>query len=254
MISGIYRIVNTVTNRTYIGSSVDIGRRLNTHRDDLVKRRHGNKHLLASWVKHGPSAFVFEPLAECKRVELAQREQRFIDAYFHHNLPLYNQKPSAESQRGFRQEFTVEHRANIGRTSTGRFFSAESRARMSAIHKGKVPANKGVPHRPESIAKISASLRGKKFTVEHRVKIGLANRNRSPELIARISAARKGYRHSPQTRKKISVQAKKRDPSTRKHSAETILKIRSARWKHSDKAKSKMKAYWAKRRQENLLI
>lgn len=248
--SGIYRIVNMITNRTYIGSSVDVGRRLKAHRDDLVKRRHGNKHLLASWVKHGPSAFAFEPLVECERTKLAQREQRFIDAYLYHDLPLFNQKPSAESQRGFRHDFTAEHRANIGKASTGRFFSAESRERMSTMRKGRVANNKGVPHKPESIAKISAALRGKKFTAEHRAKIALANRNRSPELLARIIASRRGYRHSPETREKLSTQAKRRDPSTRKHSLETIMKISAARWKHSDESKAKMKAHWAKLRQE----
>ena len=99
---GIYRIVNQATDRTYIGSSVNMRERLNKHRRQLRHGTHGNTRLQRSWNKHGHEPFVFEVLVQCVRDVLEQREQEFIDAYYEHGLPLYNLMPSAGSRTGFR--------------------------------------------------------------------------------------------------------------------------------------------------------
>lgn len=116
--SGVYRIVNTVTNTTYIGSSVRVDNRLRDHRTHLDNNRHANIHLQNSWIKHGHEAFRFEPLVTCDRADMVTREQAFIDAYVEHDMPIYNKKPSANPRSVIRY-----------------VTSNESRARMSVAHR-----------------------------------------------------------------------------------------------------------------------
>ena len=61
---------------------------------------------------------------------------------------------------------------------------------MSAAKKGKPGTSKGVPKSPETRAKISASLTG---------------RRQSDETRAKKSAAHLGMKHTPETRAKISA-------------------------------------------------
>jgi group I intron endonuclease len=56
---GIYKITNLVNNRYYIGSSLDIKRRWDTHRRMLNKNNHHNDFLQKSWNKHGGDNFKF---------------------------------------------------------------------------------------------------------------------------------------------------------------------------------------------------
>jgi len=56
--SGIYKIINIINNRLYIGSSVNIRRRWLEHKRLLSKGKHENNLLQNSWDKHGENCFV----------------------------------------------------------------------------------------------------------------------------------------------------------------------------------------------------
>lgn len=43
--SGIYQIYNPINNKRYIGSSINVERRLKEHLRNLEKNRHSNNHL-----------------------------------------------------------------------------------------------------------------------------------------------------------------------------------------------------------------
>lgn len=47
--SGVYQIYNTETNKRYIGSSIDVQRRLKEHLRNLKANRHCNQHLQNAW-------------------------------------------------------------------------------------------------------------------------------------------------------------------------------------------------------------
>lgn len=47
--SGVYQIYNTETNKRYIGSSIDVERRLKEHLRNLKANRHCNQHLQNAW-------------------------------------------------------------------------------------------------------------------------------------------------------------------------------------------------------------
>jgi hypothetical protein len=109
-----------------------------------------------------------------------------------------------------------EHAAKVAAAQRGKIVSIETRAKLSARHCGRPAHNKGKPHTPETRAKLSLALAGKKrgprppevgrkisaakigknrppLSLEWREKIGTAQRgkpkNHSPEGRARTTAA-----------------------------------------------------------------
>lgn len=50
--SGVYQIYNTETNKRYIGSSIDVQRRLKEHLRNLKANRHCNQHLQNAWNRY----------------------------------------------------------------------------------------------------------------------------------------------------------------------------------------------------------
>jgi hypothetical protein len=87
MASGIYIIVNTLSDATYIGSSVDVGARLAQHSALLSAGRHYNTRLQDDWNAYGASAFVFDVLEHVPdHSRLTVVEQRYLDE----RKPAYN--------------------------------------------------------------------------------------------------------------------------------------------------------------------
>lgn len=232
--SGIYRIVNMITSRTYIGSSYNMKSRLKTHLDKLANGKHGNRRLQRSWIKHGSSAFTLEHLIYCQNEELARREQAFIDAYIEHDLPLYNLRPSAESRLGFRYVFTAEDRAKVGAAVRGRKLTPEQcaaiharqstlewKAMMSARMKGRILT-------PEHRKNLSVALMGHPMPQKNLDALLIANKGRplSAEHRAKLSAIGKGKPKSIETRSKLSEALRGvRNFLGKRHSAETRAKM-----------------------------
>ncbi|MBT3832100.1 MAG: GIY-YIG nuclease family protein [Gammaproteobacteria bacterium] len=59
---GVYRIRNTLNNRSYIAASIDIKARFNRHRMSLKTNNESVKALHTEWLKYGEDAFEFEIL------------------------------------------------------------------------------------------------------------------------------------------------------------------------------------------------
>lgn len=84
---GIYRIVNKVNNKIYVGSSTNIYERWKVHKNDLKENRHQNSHLQRAWNKYGEKNFKFEILEEIKAdrnkiwAALIIRERYYVDFY-----------------------------------------------------------------------------------------------------------------------------------------------------------------------------
>jgi predicted GIY-YIG superfamily endonuclease len=109
-ISGIYIIKNTLNNKVYIGSSVDINNRWNCHKRELCKNKHHNKYLQFAWNKNGKDVFEFKLLEiVLVKEDLIKREQYWMDIYDSYNSEKgYNINPTAGSQLG--RKFTEEQR------------------------------------------------------------------------------------------------------------------------------------------------
>lgn len=88
---GIYRILNTINGKYYIGSTRDFKKRKGEHFHLLKKGKHKNSYLQGAVKKHGLDAFVFEELETLEnlsREHLLFREQYYLDS-LNKNL-MYN--------------------------------------------------------------------------------------------------------------------------------------------------------------------
>lgn len=56
-ITGIYKITNSINNKIYIGSAINIYRRFVTHNHLLRNNKHFNSHLQSSWNKYKSENF-----------------------------------------------------------------------------------------------------------------------------------------------------------------------------------------------------
>jgi very-short-patch-repair endonuclease len=79
---------------------------------------------------------------------------------------------------------------------TGKHHSEETKRKMSLANKGK---NKGRHWSEEAKQAIGARLRGRKFSEEHRMRIGLARARQTPPML--------GLKHSTETKEKMRIGA-----------------------------------------------
>lgn len=85
--SGIYQIYNLESGLVYVGRSVDIDSRWNTHKRELRNSNHKNKKLESDFNELGEDKFHFEVMENAKANKLPELELDYIMA----NLPhVYN--------------------------------------------------------------------------------------------------------------------------------------------------------------------
>jgi len=107
----IYRIINTITNDSYIGSAINYKLRRNNHISKLRNNKHHSPILQNSWNKHGEDAFVFEIVEEVHdKFLLISREQYYIYTL----NPRYNICKIANSNLGIKH--SMERRLKTGRS------------------------------------------------------------------------------------------------------------------------------------------
>lgn len=80
-ICGIYCIENLVNHKKYIGQSVDINSRWETHISTLNNNHHYNLHLQQSWNKYGSENFEFNIIETCDKNLLNEKEIYWIKKF-----------------------------------------------------------------------------------------------------------------------------------------------------------------------------
>jgi len=100
--SGIYKIVNNINGRCYIGSAKNIKRRWQHHICSLKKQRHSNPFLQADYNKCGQNCLNFLILEECVEEAIIEREQYWLNIYYDDQNQCYNLRKIAESNRGYK--------------------------------------------------------------------------------------------------------------------------------------------------------
>ena len=139
---GVYRIVNDVNCKIYIGSSIHVFKRLHEHKSTLKNNCHHNTHLQRSWDKYGEESFSFEILEilDDNIDLLREREQYWIDYYKSYDSNVgYNISHSAMGNSG--HEVSEETKEKIRNKTTGelnhfygKHHSDETRQKMSQNH------------------------------------------------------------------------------------------------------------------------
>lgn len=114
---GIYTIKNLKNNKLYIGSSVEIEKRIRTHFVNLIKNNHSNLKLQNSYNKYGKENFIFEILEtfdEIERNDLFTIEQKYIDSYDFDTLyNLTNIANCGGPELLKKESFIIDLRGNI---------------------------------------------------------------------------------------------------------------------------------------------
>jgi group I intron endonuclease len=175
VISGIYEIRNIISNKKYIGGSIDIYTRWSSHKSYLFSNTHVNKYLQNAWNKYGEDAFGFRILEHSSKNKVTEREQWYLDNEVKYGFDYNIAKDTIAFMRG--RKFSDEHKRKIGEASTGRIYSKETRKKMSdsakakivsketrrkqsKMQKGKGNAMWGRKHTEESKLKMSQALQG----------------------------------------------------------------------------------------------
>lgn len=159
---GIYKIVNKLNGKYYVGSTNDFDRRwLAEHLPALRKGEHGLAHLQNAWNKYGEGSFEFQiaEVVEGDRKALICCEQEYLDEGFSKG-GIYNKAPRAgggdslgEASRMWGRRHSLETKRKIGKANGGengwwfgKKHTKETKAKMSIAQKGENnPQWGGVP-------------------------------------------------------------------------------------------------------------
>jgi group I intron endonuclease len=136
----VYKILNTINNKFYIGSTIHFTTRKREHIYALKHKIHRNSLLQRAWDKYGEENFKFEILeildtnADLKKI--LETEQKYLDLLLPYEREIgYNLNPVAGSNLGFKMPESAKEKLKI--INTGKKHSLETRRRISEIQKGK---------------------------------------------------------------------------------------------------------------------
>lgn len=155
---GVYRIVNNVNYKLYIGSSIHVNRRIYTHIQALNGKYHGNTHLQNAWDKYGGENFSFETIEiiDGSEEDIRKREQYWLDYYRSYDYNLgYNMSHYAIGGGGY--EVSDDTRKKLSEAHKGKTHSEKTKKKMSEIKQGEYNPFYGKSHTKETRMKMRAS-------------------------------------------------------------------------------------------------
>jgi group I intron endonuclease len=162
MARGIYKIINVVNNKFYVGSAIDLKRRKARHFSELRTGRHSNRHLQAAWAKYGEQAFIFVVVEEVSPdADLLAAEnvwlKKHVGKEYCYNIGADATAPqlgmSGELSPTWGYKHTPEALVKIVTASKVRVQSPEEKAKRRSTMRGK-------PQPAAVRAKISVTLSG----------------------------------------------------------------------------------------------
>ena len=158
--AGIYRWINKINGKSYVGSSINLTIRFNVY-FNKNRLEVGSGHRMAIYQaisKYGLDNFTLEILEYCSKDITIEREQFYLDKL----KPEYNLLKKAGSILGFKHSLLSIKK--MSERALGRIVSEETRLKMSEALRGR---------------KLSESTKEKirryKHTQEAKLRIGLGN-------------------------------------------------------------------------------
>lgn len=107
---GIYEIKNTINNKRYIGSSIDLKKREKVHFKELEKGSHHSIKLQTDYLAFNKKDFIFTVLENCKQSVLKVREQFYIERFNSYNNGYNVQKFSGLSSEDVKNGIIFNHK------------------------------------------------------------------------------------------------------------------------------------------------
>ena len=164
MARGIYKIINVINNKFYVGSAEDFTRRKRVHWWMLRRGTHANKHLQSAWAKYKEQAFIFvivEELNEIADILAAENIwlKEHVGKIYCYNIAMDATSPQTgmygEKNSMFGKTFThtEDAKARIGAAAKLRVQTEDEKVKRRKSMQGHII--------PASVrAKISAKLSG----------------------------------------------------------------------------------------------
>lgn len=218
--SAVYKIVNTVSGKLYVGYTTDFRRRMSQHLFRLREGKHHSKHLQAAFDKYGEGAFKFLLIEEVERAQAVEREQFWIDTLGTCNPTVGYNKAKVGHNPGC--PHTVRAKTLMSEQRRGR----PATERQIAANRKIADSKRGLKRPPEVVEKVAAALRGRTVSAETRRKISEINtgRRHTEEAKAKIAAAGVGRKLSDDARSQISAfwMGRKRSPEQGQRHSEAM--------------------------------
>lgn len=156
---GIYKWINNINGNTYVGSGLNLAKRVGDYYNKNELERNP-RPIHAALLKHGHDNFTLEILEYCKPDELIKREQYYLDLV----KPEYNILKNAYSLLGFKhsdetiarlklRSISEEHKKILSSAHLGKEVSQEVRDKLSLA---TTNFRKNNPLSPEALANIKA--------------------------------------------------------------------------------------------------
>jgi len=191
MARGIYKIINLVNNKFYVGSATNFTERKRKHWWMLRKGTHANKHLQSAWDKYKESAFTFAIVEELtSEVDILVAENVWLKEHvgkdYCYNLATNATAPTTgwfgkkNPMWGKTFSHTEEAKAKIAAASKARVQTEEEKAKRRKSMRGHIMTS-------DTKAKISATLSGEgnfwygKQRPDHGAKVSCAVTATSPD-------------------------------------------------------------------------
>lgn len=137
IISGVYKITNTVTKDFYIGSSNDVKRRFIEHKKPSVWKKCPNSQLYKDMKKYGRDKFDFQVIEEVESGSLKEKEQHFIEKMH----PTYNKYRAKcfdiEMEKEYHKEYNNKYYSLLC------FYNGETMTLSALSNRFK---RQGIPH------------------------------------------------------------------------------------------------------------
>ena len=186
MTQGIYKIINVINNKFYVGSAVDFTARKRRHWWALRSQRHANKHLQAAWNKYGEEAFTFVIVEELELgidilaaetvwlkehvgkehcYNLGTEAIAFTRGWYGEKNPMWGKKFShtdaakARISKASKERVqSDEEKAKRIKSMQGHFVTPSTRAKISASLSGEKNFNYGKPRSQAFVDKVSKAV------------------------------------------------------------------------------------------------
>lgn len=156
---GIYRWINKLNNNTYVGSGLNLSKRLNEYYNQSELKRNP-RPIHAALLKYGHENFILEILEYCRADELIKREQYYLDLLYpeynilKHAYSLLGYKHTPENIAKFKLKKVSQELKNIlSLVHTDKEVSKETRDKLSLA---TANYKKNNPLTPEALANITA--------------------------------------------------------------------------------------------------
>lgn len=133
---GIYKIVNKVDGKYYVGSTNNFKRRWIAHKYKLNSGKHDNIKLQHAWNKYGENFFEFVIQITYSESDLLILEQKYLDVAKLETDKCYNLSFDAEAPwRG--KNLSESHRKNVSNSLKGKPKSLEHNRKVGLANRGK---------------------------------------------------------------------------------------------------------------------